>query len=189
MGKILVTGATGFTGKALCRYLVEKDKNLVAFVRPESKTEDLLAIGVECRVVDIKNRVDVHDNFSEISQVYHIAAAYRTEHSNQNEFKLVNVESTKNLLDAAKKARINRFVHCSTVGVQGCIDDPPADESFRFKPGDHYQKSKLEGELLARKYFSEGLPGVIIRPAAIYGPGDKRFLKLFKTINQRYFII
>lgn len=189
MSKILVTGATGFTGKALCRHLVERGENIVAFVRAKSKIEDLSAIGVECRVVDIKNKEDIHDNFSEIIQVYHIAAAYRTEHTEKNEFQLVNVEATRNLLAAAKESKINRFVHCSTVGVQGCIDDPPADENYRFSPGDHYQGSKLEGELLARKYFSECLPGTVVRPAAIYGPGDKRFLKLFKAINKKRFIM
>jgi nucleoside-diphosphate-sugar epimerase len=84
---------------------------------------------------------------------------------------------------------VKRFVHCSTVGVQGEIQDPPANEGYRFKPGDHYQDSKLAGELLAREYFSNGLPGVVVRPVGIYGPGDIRFLKLFRPINKGYFIM
>ena len=188
MDKILVTGASGFTGKALCRFLIEDGKQVIAFVRPTSGIEELKDHGVECRVVDIRNPVDVLDNFSGIGQVYHLAAAYRTEHANLDEFRLVNVEATRNLLDAAKAGEIKRFVHCSTVGVQGEIDEPPADEDYRFNPGDHYQASKMDGELLARRYFSDGLPGVVVRPVGIYGPGDTRFLKLFRPIRRGYFV-
>jgi nucleoside-diphosphate-sugar epimerase len=93
------------------------------------------------------------------------------------------------LLDAALSAKIECFVHCSTVGVQGEIKNPPADENYRFNPGDHYQESKLEGELLAHKYSSNGLPVAIVRPVGIYGPGDNRFLKLFRAINKGLFVM
>lgn len=189
MGKLLVTGATGFTGRNLCRRLLKDGEQVVAFVRQSSRVEELHALGVECRMVNIKDPRSVQDNFYEIRQVYHIAAAYRTEHSDREEFRLVNVEATRHLLEAAKAARVKRFVHCSTVGVQGEIKDPPADEDYRFEPGDHYQDSKMEGELLAREYFSDGLPGVVVRPVGIYGPGDTRFLKLFRPINKGYFLM
>jgi len=189
LGKTLVTGATGFTGKHLCRRLIEEGDQLVAFVRPRSQVEELEALGVECRQVDIKDQSTVKHSFSDIEQVYHLAAAYRTEHRNLNEFKLVNVEATRNLLKAAKTVKVKRFVHCSTVGVQGEIEEPPANEEYRFKPGDHYQESKMEGELLARSYFYDGLPGVVVRPVGIYGPGDLRFLKLFRTISKGYFVM
>jgi nucleoside-diphosphate-sugar epimerase len=131
----------------------------------------------------------VKDNFQGIEQVYHIASAYRTEHTDKTEFWRVNVGATRNLLDAAKAVNAKRFVHCSTVGVQGEISDPPADEDYRFEPGDHYQESKKEGELLARKYFADGLPGAVVRPVGIYGPGDTRFLKLFRSVNKRAFVM
>jgi nucleoside-diphosphate-sugar epimerase len=74
--------------------------------------------------------------------------------------------------------------------VQGAIDDPPATEDYRAQPGDHYQQSKLEGELLARKYFDEPrLPGTVVRPVGIYGPGDTRFLKLFRSIAKGRFVM
>ncbi len=189
MTKTLVTGASGFTGMALCNRLVRDGEQVTAFVRPTSKIEELKSIGVELRQVDIKNRDEVLDNFSDVAKVYHVAAAYRAEHADLDEYRLVNVEATRNLLEAAKEKKVARFVHCSTVGVQGEIDDPPADEDYRFKPGDHYQESKLEGELLARKYFNDGLPGVVVRPVGIYGPGDTRFLKLFRPINRGYFVM
>ncbi len=189
MGKILVTGASGFTGKALCNRLVEMGNEVVAFVRGSSRTDELKKIGVECRVVDIKNHTDVKDNFSGIEKVYHIAAAWRTEHTDLEEFRMVNVEAVRNLLTAAKISGVKRFIHCSTVGVQGHIDDPPANEDYRFNPGDHYQRTKLQGEKLAREFFSEGLPGVVVRPAGIYGPGDMRFVKLFRPIKKGIFVM
>lgn len=189
MAKTLVTGATGFTGSHLCHQLIQDGKQVVAFVRASSRVAELQSIGVECRQVDIKNPISIKDNFYGIDLVYHIAAAYRTEHSDRKEFFEVNVEATRNLLDAAKAANVKRFVHCSTVGVQGEIKDAPADEEYRFEPGDHYQDSKMEGELLAREYFSGGLPGVVVRPVGIYGPGDTRFLKLFRPINKGYFVM
>lgn len=189
MSRILVTGATGFTGGHLCRRLVEDGEQVVAFVRSNSNTQALDAMGVECRVVDIREPESVNDHFSDIDRVYHIAAAWRTEHSDREEFRRVNVGATRNLLEAAKAANIKRFVHCSTVGVQGDIEDPPADEEYRTQPGDHYQETKLEGELLARDYFSKGLPGAVFRPVGIYGPGDTRFLKLFRPINKGTFVM
>jgi nucleoside-diphosphate-sugar epimerase len=98
------------------------------------------------------------------------------------------VTGTKNLLESALEAGVGRFVHCSTVGVQGEISDPPASETAPFNPGDYYQESKMEGELLALDFFrSKGLAGVVFRPVGIYGPGDMRFRKLFKYIQDGKF--
>lgn len=189
MKKILVTGATGFTGGYLCKRLVKDGEQVVAFVRASSNTQLLVELGVECRVVDICDAQSVNDNFSDIDRVYHIAAAWRTEHADRDEFHRVNVEASRNLLEAAKAADVKMFVHCSTVGVQGDITDPPADEEYRFQPGDHYQQTKLDGELLARDYFSNGLRGAVFRPVGIYGPGDTRFLKLFRPVNKGTFVM
>jgi nucleoside-diphosphate-sugar epimerase len=101
-----------------------------------------------------------------------------------------NVHGTKNLLEAALKANVKRFVHCSTIGVHGCIKNPPANEETAYGPGDDYQRSKTEAERIVRTAMSEGrLPIVIFRPAGIYGPRDLRFLKLFKAIKNRRFMV
>jgi nucleoside-diphosphate-sugar epimerase len=71
--------------------------------------------------------------------------------------------------------------------VQGDIKKFPAKEGDPYNPGDHYQKSKLDGEKLALQYAKEGLPLTIIRPTSIYGPGDTRYLKLYKFINNNKF--
>ena len=189
MARVLVTGATGFTGQALCRRLVGDGEQVVALVRPTSKTDELRSMGVECRKLDIRNPNEVVDGLSGIGVVYHLAAAYRAELADRAEFERVNVDATRNLLEGAKRHKVKRFVHCSTVGVQGRIDDPPAAEDYRCKPTDHYQESKLEGELLARKYFQDGIPGCVVRPVGIYGPRDTRFLKLFRAVGGGYFVM
>lgn len=189
MSKTLVTGATGFTGSNLCRRLVADGESVVAWVRPTSDTTELYALGVECREVDICDGGEVMAALRGFDTVYHIAAAFRVELVDTDEFRRVNVEATRNLLEAATQSGVQRFVHCSTVGVQGDIDDPPADEEYRYGPGDHYQQSKLEGELLALEYAAAGAPVSIVRPAGIYGPGDLRFLKLFRPISRGRFVM
>jgi nucleoside-diphosphate-sugar epimerase len=189
MAAVLVTGATGFAGGALCRSLREQGDDVVAFVREKSNTRELLELGVKCIVVDITAREDALSHFDKFQVVYHLAAAYRTEHASKSTFGTVNVEATRNILEASSQYGVNRIVHCSTVGVQGEIVDAPADENYRYQPGDHYQKSKLDGELLALEYIGQGTPVTVIRPAGLYGPGDLRFLKLFRPISRGRFVM
>lgn len=183
----LITGATGFTGSALARRLVHEGREVVAFVRPSSNTEALRSLGVACKSVELSDLDSVSAAFESFDRVYHLAAAYRTEHADREEFHRVNVLGSQNMLEAAGNHEVGRFVHVSTVGVQGEIEDPPADENYRYKPGDHYQQSKMEGEQLALQYFSNGLVGTVVRPVGIYGPGDRRFLKLFRLIARGRF--
>lgn len=188
MGKVLVTGATGFTGGVLARRLKADGADVVALVRDASKARDLAAAGIECREGDLGGG-SLEPVMEGVDRVYHVAAAYRSEHADLSMFHEVNVEGTRRMLDAAVAQGVSRFVHCSTVGVQGEIEDPPADEDYRVKPGDHYQASKLEGERLALAYFRQGLPGTVVRPVGIYGPGDTRFLKLFRPIRRGRFVM
>jgi nucleoside-diphosphate-sugar epimerase len=101
----------------------------------------------------------------------------------------VNRHGTEHVLEAAAAACVERTVHCSTIGVHGDVREIPCTEDSPFNPGDIYQETKLAGELAARAAFDAGLPGVIFRPGGIYGPGDLRFLKLFKAIQQRRFVM
>ena len=187
--KALVTGATGFAGGALCRRLITDGWEVFAFVRDSSSTDNLEELGVRCIETDITSASAVRETFPDVHVVFHLAAAYRAEHADHGEFWAVNVDATRNLLEESKRRKVTRFVHCSTVGVQGEIEDPPADESYRYKPGDHYQESKLAGEKLALEYIAGGSPVVIVRPVGLYGPGDERFLKLFRPIAKGYFVM
>jgi nucleoside-diphosphate-sugar epimerase len=121
----------------------------------------------------------------------HVAAVYRTAGHKDEYYRDVNVRGTECLLEAATRVGVRRFVHTSTVGVHGHITHPPADERSPFSPGDIYQETKVEAETLALRFHRErGLPVVVIRPGAIYGPGETRLLKLFRSIARgRYAIV
>ena len=188
MKKILVTGATGFTGGYLCRRLTEEGHEVRGLVLPGLDTTDLEKSGVRIFRGDLRQKETLVSAIESVDIVYHIAAVYREENIPRNTFWDVNVTGTKNLLETARDAGVRRFVHCSTVGVQGEIENPPATEEAPFHPGDYYQESKMEGELLALDFFKrEGLSGVVFRPVGIYGPGDMRFLKLFRYIRRGKF--
>jgi nucleoside-diphosphate-sugar epimerase len=91
-------------------------------------------------------------------------------------------------VEAAKQAGVRRLVHCSTGGVHGHIEHPPANEDAPFAPGDIYQETKLEAEQLAREFGRrEGLEVSVVRPIGIYGPRDLRFLKMFRGIARGRF--
>ena len=146
MQTVLVTGATGFTGGHLARFLVQKGFRVRALVRPGKDASALTSVGIEIATGDLTDRESLDAAMSGIDVVYHIAALYREEGVSKQRFWDVNVTGTKNLIEAAEKAGVRRFVHCSTVGVQGEIQNPPATEEAPYRPGDHYQQSKMEGE-------------------------------------------
>ena len=189
--KVLVTGANGFTGSYLCKHLAQQGRHVRGLVRGSSKLDLLNGSKIELAHADIADDNggrDLDAAMKHIDVVYHVAATYRTEGVPRKYFWQVNVDGTRRLLEAAARAGVKRFVHCSTVGVQGEIKNPPATEEAPTAPGDVYQESKLAGELLARKFFEEkGLAGAVVRPVGIYGPGDTRFLKLFRFIHNGKF--
>ena len=185
----LITGATGFLGGHLARRLVENGQCEVrALVRESSDSGPLHELGVDLEVGDLKDRPSLRSAVAGASIVYHIAASFRTEHLTHDDMWRTNVQGTRDLLEASREAGVERFVHCSSVGVHGAIDNPPGNEDSAFDPGDRYQDTKAEAEILARNFGVEhSLPVVVFRPAGIYGPGDLRFLKLFKSIKSGVF--
>ena len=187
--KVLVTGANGFTGSYLIKILVNRGYEVRGIVRQTSDLSNIKGLPIELYYADISSHPNFDDAFQDIDIVFNIGAAYRVEGVPEKYFWDVNLEGTRKLLDAAKKKGIKRFVHCSTVGVQGNVKKIPSKENDPYNPGDYYQKSKLAGEKLVLQYYKDGLPVTIIRPTGIYGPGDTRYLKFFKYINNGKFIM
>jgi nucleoside-diphosphate-sugar epimerase len=186
--KALVTGANGFTGSYLTKHLLKKGYEVRALVRKSSDISAIKNLPIEIYFADLAGNSSFTGLMKDIDVVFHVAAAYRVEGVPKKYFWDVNVEGTKRLLEGAKLSGVKRFVHCSTVGVQGDIKNPPAREEAPYNPGDYYQESKVEGEKLALDFFrKENLPGCVVRPVGIYGPGDTRFLKLFKFVNNGKF--
>lgn len=188
--KVLVTGGTGFVGGHLVRRLVKKGFDVRALVRKSSNIDNLKKLDVEIVLGDITDKDSVKKAIKGIKKVFHIGALFRQSGFPDSTFWEINVGGPKNMLEASLENGVERFIHCSTVGVLSHISNPPADETYPYSPGDIYQETKTEGEKLALKFFrEEGLPGAVIRPAMIYGPGDTRILKLFKFIANRKFIM
>jgi nucleoside-diphosphate-sugar epimerase len=123
-----------------------------------------------------------------VERVFHLAAVYREAKLSDRLYREVNVEGTRRLAEAALAEGGVPFIYCSTCGVHGDIENPPADETAPYRPGDIYQETKVEAEkLLLALHRKSGLPVVILRPVGIYGPGDRRFLKLFRGVARRRF--
>ena len=188
MGKVLVTGATGFAGSHLAQRLLQDGHEVRVFIRPGRDVSDLELLGAQIAHGDLVDRESVNQAMDGIETVYHIAALFRKAGLPDSAYWAVNCHGTVNLLKAAQENSVNRFLHCSTVGVLGHIEDPPADETRPYHPGDIYQTTKCEGEKAVLAFHRDrGLPETVVRPAGIYGPGDRRWLKLFKPIARRMF--
>lgn len=189
--KVLVTGGTGFTGSHLVEKLVKEGYEVGVIARKTSNTVKLKELGVEIITGDITDEDFIKKAVNGFEMVYHLAAMYREGGGGIDEkpFWDVNVKGTKNILEASVQAKVSRFIHCSTVGVHGHILNPPADENYPFNPGDVYQRTKVIGEELVLDYIKKGLPGVIVRPSGIFGPGDLRILKMFKLVQTGRFVM
>lgn len=180
---VLVTGATGFVGSHLALTLADRGYRVRALVRNLAKSKHLKDAGIEIIHGDIVNTKAVNKSMEGVHTVYHIAALYRSARHADLTYRKTNIEGTRNVVKASQEFNIKRLVHCSTIGVHGDVQAIPADEDEPFNPGDIYQTSKLEGELLVQDAIKKGFPATVFRPAAVYGPGDMRFVKLFESIR------
>ena len=187
----MVTGATGFTGGYLARRLTANGHSVRALVRSREKGRVLADLGIELVVGDVTDPDSLRPAMDGIELVYHLAGTFRRENISRKKVWAINCQGVQNMLDAAIAAgTVQRFIHCSTVGVHGGIKNPPATEETPYAPDDIYQASKAAGEKIAVHYMQQGqLPITIFRPGGIYGPGDTRFLKLFRPVKKRRFVM
>ncbi|MBE9040511.1 NAD-dependent epimerase/dehydratase family protein [Oscillatoriales cyanobacterium LEGE 11467] len=186
--KVLVTGATGFTGSVLVRKLVEQNLKVVAIARLTSNLAPFKGMPIQWLQGDVFDPELIDKATEGVNYIFHMVTPFRDPKLKDEGYRQVHVISTQLLAKAAlKQPDFKRFVHVSTIGVHSHIEHPPADENYRMKPGDIYQETKMEGELWIREFAKkEGLSLAVVRPAGIYGPGDKRLLKIFQMVSRRW---
>ncbi|MBM9538208.1 NAD-dependent epimerase/dehydratase family protein [Desulfobulbus alkaliphilus] len=187
--KILVTGGTGFTGKALVKRLIDLGHEVVSLdYREGLKTDEIRSWGAKVVIGSVVDRAVVEQCMEGVEIVHHLAAAFRELDVPNSFYDEVNVGGTRNVLEAAFKVGVKKFIYTSTCGVHGNVDHPPGDENAPIRPADYYQRTKYEAEPLVLEYHRKGMPAVILRPAAIYGPGDpERFFMIFKRVRKGFF--
>jgi nucleoside-diphosphate-sugar epimerase len=188
---VFVTGAGGFIGSHLV------DSQLAQGMRVRAVD---LHIGALSHAIghpdltfiegDILSHTQVEAWMNGIDIVFHLASAHLDVSLSDRHYHQVNVDGTVALLESACKAGVKRFVHCSSVGVMGDIDNPPANEVYPCKPTNIYEQTKLEGETAARRFGKENnFPVVIARPAWVYGARCPRTEKLLRQVRKRRFPI
>lgn len=188
--KVLITGAGGFIGSHLVDHQIdwgfevravdlhlELIKHQQGHPRLEAIQGDITDAGLVKKIVA---GVDI---------VYHLASAHLDVSLSDDDYRRVNVGATRMLLEAAREAGVKRFVHCSSVGVIGDVENPPADETADCRPTNIYEKTKLEGEQAALRFSREtGFPVVVVRPAWVYGPRCPRTARLMRMVSKGTFL-
>ncbi len=184
--RFLVTGAGGFIGGHLFRTLSNLGLEARGTVLHPEEAVILRQRGYDAQVLDLASSEKWDELLEGVDVVFHVAARFQETEDGEDVYDEVNHLGALKLAQTASRVGAERFVHCSTVGVHGDVKEIPATEDSPFNPMDLYHRTKLKGEQAILR-FSEELPsdGMVVtvnRPAMVYGPGDRRMLKLFKMI-------
>ncbi|MBN2301626.1 MAG: NAD-dependent epimerase/dehydratase family protein [Lentisphaerae bacterium] len=187
--KALVTGGTGFTGSHLVRRLLSKGHEVVVLDNEKGMVyEDLEKNGARILLGSVTDERILKDAIGDCEVIFHLAAAFRKVNLPKKVYWNTNVTAMRRLLEIAGEKNVRKIVYCSTQGVHGNVDNPPGDEMTPIAPEDYYQFTKYEGEKVAQEFIRSGMDITILRPTAIYGPGDPgRFLMLFKRVGSGMF--
>jgi nucleoside-diphosphate-sugar epimerase len=187
---ILITGGTGFIGSRLALKYLEEGDDVIVFGQNKKPTENdnvqlIESKGGRVYEVDINNKESLVQKMQGVNIVFHLAAAQHEMNIPDKHFRDVNIEGTRNILEASIESGVKKYVHGSTIGVYGSLEGEINEES-PTNPDNIYGITKLAGEKLVLSY-KERLPLTAVRITETYGPGDFRLLKLFRTINNKTF--
>ena len=187
---IFITGATGLVGSHATEEAVKRGHHVRALVRPTSDTSWLKQWGVQTIVGDLEDANTMRAGVAGAQWVFNCAAKVG-DWGTLEEFRRLNVEALRLLLDAAVAAKVERFVHVSSLGVYEGRDHYGTDETVAPAANslDAYTRSKTEAEALVLEYHRRhGLPAAIVRPGFIYGERDRTVLpKLLLNLRRGSF--
>jgi dihydroflavonol-4-reductase len=191
--RLLVTGGTGFIGSHLAMEGRRRGAEVVVLGlddRPEEQANIALlnGAGVEIVAGSITDAARCAEAVRGTTHIFHLAVAMREGGRRDEFFERINLDGTRNLLEAAATTGVQRFVYCSTIGIYGHRAPGVTQEDSPRAPGNIYEQTKVAGEQLVRVFAAtRGLPVVILRPADVYGPRDQRLLKLFRGVSRGSF--
>jgi dihydroflavonol-4-reductase len=176
---VFITGASGFVGSAVLRALVESGYTARALVRRNSPRAGLADCGVELAVGDLRDRESIRKAMVGCRYVFHVAADYRLWARDSSEIFASNVGGTRNVMEEAIRAGVERVVYTSSVATLALrADGLPADESISLSEQQAigaYKRSKIAAERLVHDMIADrGLPAVIVNPSTPVGPRDLR---------------
>jgi dihydroflavonol-4-reductase len=177
--KILVTGASGFVGSAVARRLVEAGYSVRALVRGKSPRTHLAGLDLNFFEGDLRDRQSVERAMAGMRYAFHVAADYRLWARNPREIFASNVEGTRNVMEGAMRAGVERVIYTSSVATIALRSDgTAADEATPLREDQGigaYKRSKIAAERLVESMVAErGLAAVIVNPSTPIGPRDVR---------------
>lgn len=173
-----MTGGTGFIGGEVVRQLRARGDEVLCLVRSPEKAGKLKELGCELIEGDLGDAEALRIGMESCDGLIHAAAMYEVGIPAKQRPAMyeANVRGSERLLEAALQAKVGKVVYVSTVGIFGNTHGKVVDESYEH-PGkeftSYYEETKLEGHRIAKRMIAEdGLPGVIVQPGGVYGPGD-----------------
>lgn len=178
MDTAFLTGATGFVGASLARNLLARGLKVKALVRKGGDRRNVAGLALELIEGNLGDKSAIETGVAGCRYVFHVAADYRLWVRDPLEMRRANVDGTEMVLRAAARSGAERIVHCSSVAAIPPVDgNVPADEFSEYRSEREvvgpYKQSKLSADLLARRLAKEeGLPIVLVNPAAPVGPRD-----------------
>jgi nucleoside-diphosphate-sugar epimerase len=177
--KAFVTGATGFVGSHLVEALRARGDEVTALARSTAKAETLTRLGVRIVPGDLDDAEALQAAAAGQDVVYHVAGAVAAR--DESAFLHCNVQGTINVVAAARRSGRPRFVFVSSMAAAGPAPrGAPLTGAEPPRPVTAYGRSKLGAE---QAVVRSGLPWVVVRPPAVYGPRDREVLKLFQMVR------
>jgi nucleoside-diphosphate-sugar epimerase len=185
-----ITGATGFVGMNLARELAGNGWDVTALVRKDSPLEDLAGLELDLRQGDITDAESVKTAMpSGVDCVFHVAASTNVWSRKDAEQTRINVEGTRNVVSAALHHGAGRMIHTSSFVVWGFQPGLLTEKTERLDNADwiNYVRTKASAEVLVREAMdAHGLDAVILNPAHILGPGDRRnWSRMIRLVDSR----
>lgn len=190
MRRIVITGATGFIGAHLVHKMQEIGVRVRVLVRPSADVIHLRGEKIELFYGDLSDPASLDGLCKDTDYVFHLAATQQFGLS-ECQFLDINAGGTKRVLQQAIQNGVRRVVLVSSGGVhRNDCGEPVCEESPLRTTSNIYLESKIKAEAIAQNLFRND-PGrlTIVRPGAVYGPGDHRLLKMFRAVIRGYFVM